>query len=104
MRRCSKNNGWPWRRLYADNNTIIGRIVLAMVWLGELDLGDWDYWGDAWLGTRQQNRSRSKHAEALVTMMLQVTAELSELHLAKTVPEGETWRRSTVELLMVTWM
>jgi len=37
-------------------------------------------------------------------MMLQVTAELSELHLAKTVPEGETWRRSTVELLMVTWM
>ncbi len=88
MRRCSRNNGWPWRRLYADNNTIIGRIVLAMILLGLLDLGDWDYWGNAWLGTRQQNRSRSKHAEALATMMLQVTAELSELHLAKTVRKG----------------
>lgn len=31
------------------------RIVLAMIWLGLLDLGDWDYWGDAWLGTRQQD-------------------------------------------------
>jgi len=30
-----------------------------MIWLGLLDLGDWDYWGDAMHGLARGNRTEA---------------------------------------------